>query len=300
MVDAIPEISVCVCTYKRPALLRRTLDSLIDQKGRGRFTCSISVADNDRFGSAQSTVAAFAASTKTRVVYSVEPEQNIALARNRSVANASGDFIAFIDDDEFAPPEWLERMLTACQESGADGVLGPVRPHFDQTPPRWLIRGRFCERPEHETGLLLNWRQSRTGNVLFRRSILQGTNPPFREAFGSGGEDQDFFRRMIENGCRFIWCNEAPVFEVVPPERWSRRYFWRRAFLRGQNERLVLTIPSILKSLAAVQIYLILLPFLALAGHDWFMHGSTRLLDHVGKILASLGIRTVGTTYLSG
>ncbi len=297
---ALPKVCVCVCTFRRPELLRRTLDGLAALDHAGQFTIAIVVVDNDRAESAREVVSVFQTSSPLEILYAVEPEQNIALARNRAVQNAAGDFIAFIDDDEFPEPQWLAKMLKACEEFRADGVLGPVRPHFDQPPPRWLIQGRFCERPEHETGRVLDWRETRTGNALVSRGILEGLAGPFDPALGSGGEDQDFFRRLMAKGHRFIWCNEGVVYEVVPPERWNRSYFFRRALLRGQNERHMLNARSIIKSLMAVPLYALSLPFLLLAGQHFFVRYSIRLLDHAGKLLAAAGVRLVGEKYLSG
>lgn len=293
-------ISVCICTYRRPQFLTRTLAALAKQDTGGHFTYAIVVADNDSRRSAEAVVVAFQAASSIPITYCVEPEQNIALARNKAVEKATADYIAFIDDDEFPPPDWLATLLGACEEHGADGVLGPVRPSFDRPPPRWLIRGRFCERPEHPTGLTLRWRQTRTGNVLLRRQILAGIPNAFRREFGNGGEDQDFFKRLIERGHRFIWCNEAAVYEVVPPERWTRSYLLKRALLRGQNERLFLNPLSVAKSLLAVLLYVPLLPFLLPLGQHVFMGYSIRLLDHAGKLLAALGLRPLGSKYLGG
>jgi succinoglycan biosynthesis protein ExoM len=297
---AKPTVCVCVCTYKRPQLLRRTLAELAKQDTAGRFTYSIVVADNDSWRSAQPVVAEFLAASSVETTYCIEPEQNIALARNKALESARADYIAFIDDDEFPARDWLATLLSACEKHGADGVLGPVRPFFDRPPPKWLIRGRFCERPEHATGSLLHWKQTRTGNVLFRRQILSGVQNPFRQEFGNGGEDQDFFRRMTGEGYRFVWCNEAVVHEVVPPERWKRTYLLKRALLRGQNERLLLNPRSIVKSMLAVPLYAVMLPFLLVLGHHLFMNYSIRLLDHAGKLLAALGLRPVSGKYLSG
>src|ERR1051325_8420557 len=88
----------------------------------------------------------------------VEPRQNIALARNMAVANAKGDFIAFIDDDELPGGEWLLTLFSAYQQYGVDGVLGPVKPRFDEPPPKWVVDGRFCERPSYPTGFVIDWR----------------------------------------------------------------------------------------------------------------------------------------------
>src|SRR5271157_4115198 len=101
MTNATNHISVCVCTYKRPQLLQRLLDDLGTQETNGLFTYSIVVADNDHLRSGEAVVTGFAAASNIPVTYCVAPQQNISLARNEAIAHATGDFIAFIDDDEF-------------------------------------------------------------------------------------------------------------------------------------------------------------------------------------------------------
>ena len=290
-----PHITVCVCTYRRPQLLRRLLDSLLKLSPSAPFTFSVVVADNDAAQSAEETVRAFSAQAPFPVVYGVEPEQNIALVRNRALSLATGDFVAFIDDDEFPDPDWLIQLHATCEQTGASGVLGPVRPHFDQPPPDWIVKGRLCDRPEHPTGTVLRWSQGRTGNVLFRRAILPDLDPPFRAEFGTGGEDQDFYRRAMECGAKFTWCNEAIVYETVPPSRCRRRYMLKRALLRGRNslKHARGRGAMIAKSLVAVPLYLLSLPVSLLRGHHRFMQTSVRLCDHLGRILTILRINPV-------
>jgi succinoglycan biosynthesis protein ExoM len=295
----LPHIAVCICTYQRAAYLKRLLDDLGRQETESLFSYSIVVADNDAARSAEGVVTAFAAGSLLKVTYCVQPEQNIALTRNEALSHATGDFIAFIDDDEFPKREWLSRLFQACQAQGVDGVLGPVKPFFEYDPPRWLLRGRFCERPEHETGYVLNWRETRTGNVLFKRAILSGLKEPFQERFRNGGEDDDFFRRRIAAGCVFIWCNQAIVYEAVPRERCTRRYLLKRALLRGQNQEHYAGDRGITKSICAVGIYLFSLPFLLLAKHHILMKYLIRLGDHIGKLLAFLGWKPMGDRYIT-
>src|SRR6266436_5039410 len=237
MTNETNHISVCVLTYKRPDFLKRLLGDLAKQERGGRFTYSIVVADNDGQESAEALVSDFAAVAPVPVKYCVEAQQNISLARNRAIANATGDFIAFIDDDEFPEKRWLLTLFEACEKYDADGVLGPVKCHFDEKPPKWVITGRFYERPTYPTGFEIDWTKGRTGNVLLKRQILMGHAQLFRPEFRTG-EDQDFFRRLIQKGHTFIWCNEAEAYEVVPPVRWNRTFILRRALLGGTISRL--------------------------------------------------------------
>jgi len=290
-----PLISICVCTFRRLELLAKLLESLARQETDGLFTFAVVLADNDAQESARTPVSGLAAPLDFPLHYCVEPCKNIALARNRALANATGGFVVFIDDDEFPVSRWLVNLFLTCQSAGVAGVLGPVKPHFDPRAPGWIIKGGFYDRPTHPTGFALSWPECRTGNVLFRRDILDPAEPAFRPEFGTGGEDQDFFRRMIQKGHRFIWCDEAVAFEVVPPARWSRRFLLNRALLRGRNSfrHEKGRVWNLLKSAVAVPAYALALPVLLVAGQHYFMKYLVKLADHAGRLLASVGLNPV-------
>jgi glycosyltransferase involved in cell wall biosynthesis len=291
-------ISVCVCTYKRAKHLRKLVERLQNQETDGLFTYSVVVADNDYTGSAEQTIEELRRHSSIFISYCIEPEQNIALARNKAVANAQGEFIAFIDDDEVPSESWLLNLYKACDKFHADGVLGPVIPSYEGKPPKWVVHGKFYERPSHRTGAVLPWTSTRTGNVLLRRDIFDCTDNMFRPEFGSGGEDRDFFRRMINQGFRFVWSAEAPVFEAVPPERYKRSFMLRRALLRGGGIPYNRGLIPHLKSLIAIPLYTLLLPLLFFTQHHLFMKYLIKDLDHIGRLLASFGFHVIKDKYI--
>jgi len=276
------------------------LSELRVQDTGGLFTYSIVIADNDELQSAEAVTLDFATESHIETRYCVEPRQNIALARNKAVENARGDFLAFIDDDEFPGKRWLLTLFKACNDYDADGVLGPVRPYFDKDPPKWVVKGKFYERPTYRTGLVIDWRKGRTGNVLLRRRIFAPGGQAFRPSFLTG-EDQDFFRRMIEKGHSFIWCNEAVAYEVVPPIRWKRTFLLRRALLRGAVSVVhpAFGPRQIAKSVIAVPVYAAALPFALVLGHHRFMTLLVKLTDHLGKLLSLLGINPIRESYVT-
>lgn len=296
----VKHISVCICTYKRPDFLNRLLQALNTQETGGRFTYSIVVADNDQLESGKPVVERFRKSNSIPIRYCVEPRQNIALARNKAIENTEGDFVAFIDDDEFPAGNWLYNLLRTCEQYEVDGVLGPVRRHFDQTPPKWIVKGDFYERPIHATGLPVRWSMGRTGNVLLRKRVFTPGEPPFRPEFRHG-EDQDFFRRTIENGCRFVWCSDAIAYEVVPPVRWKRTFMLKKALLRGSSAALHPTVGAddIWRSIIAVPAYTLALPFALILGQHRFMKLLISLCDHLGKLLTLVGINPIREQYVT-
>src|SRR5438876_2325323 len=149
-------ICVCICTYKRLAFLRCLLTELGRQDTGDLFSYSIVVADNDRRQSAKLVVAEFASTSNIAVIYCVEPRQNIALTRNKAIEHATGDLVAFIDDDECPTERWLLTLFKACAEYQADGVLGPVKPRFEENAPNWVIEGGFYDRASYPTGFVID------------------------------------------------------------------------------------------------------------------------------------------------
>jgi succinoglycan biosynthesis protein ExoM len=294
-----PHITVCICTYRRPHFLKRLLDELGRQQTDNVFGYSIVVADNDHLRSASTIVSEFAQTASITIHYCVEPRQNIALARNLAIANAAGDYIVFIDDDEFPTARWLLTLFTACAKYDADGVLGPVKPYFEKQAPEWIIKGKFHERPTYPTGFQIDWRKGRTGNTLLKTYLFEGETQPFRPQFLTG-EDQDFFRRMIEKGHRFVWCNEAVAYEIIPATRCTRTFLLKRALLRGKISLVhpTSTFTQILRSLIAIPAYTFTLPFLLLLGQHHFMKYLVKTCDHAGRLLASMGIDPIKQQYV--
>jgi len=295
-----PHICICVCTYKRPQPLRRLIGCLEQQETGGAFTYSVVVADNDEQRSAESTVREIRAHSPVRIVYCAEPMRGIARARNKAVAHAEGDFIAMIDDDEFPSPGWLSQLFATFHQYNVGGVLGPVKRHFDEIPPAWLKKSRLYDRRVNPTGMRVDWQEARTGNVLVKRSLLTSGPAPFRPEFKSG-EDRDFFRRRMDEGHEFVWSADAEVFEVIPPARWTRRYYLKKALLQGAASALRpdCGAVSILKSAVAVPLYAAALPFSLLAGQDHFMTLMVKLCDHAGKLLFKMKLNPIREEYVS-
>jgi len=293
-------ITVCVCTYKRPVPLQRLLQDLCDQDTAERFTYSIVVTDNDSQRSAEAVVCNLASSSTVPIKYCVETQRNISRARNKAIANATGDFVATIDDDEYPTKRWLQNLFDICNKPDVDGVLGPVLPHFSPETPRWVVKGGFYDRPQHPTGMVLDWPETRTGNVLMKAELFAGDAQPFNPQCLEGS-DQEFFKRMMKKGRVFVWCDEAVVYEVVPPARWKRNFLVRRALFRGifslRNHGYPLRL--IATSLVAAPAYAVALPVALVLGQARFMNFVFKFSYHVGRLLAVLGINPIREAYVS-
>ena len=102
-------VSVCIATYRRAERLAAVLDDLTRQT---RLPDEVVVVDNDAAASARLVVEhRLCQSAPFPIRYAVQPVKNISLTRNKTVELAGGDWLAFIDDDERAPPPWLAQLV---------------------------------------------------------------------------------------------------------------------------------------------------------------------------------------------
>jgi succinoglycan biosynthesis protein ExoM len=228
------KISVCVATYRRQGRLELLLDDLVKQE---LLPSEVVVVDNDATGSAREVVEKrIELGAPFPIHYDIQPVKNISLTRNRTVILASGDWVAFIDDNERAPAPWLKQLTKTVIKSSADGVLGPVVPIVPLEAPGWIQRGHFYDWSRMETGEEVPLNKLRLGNLILRGSILRTSPEPFDASYGlTGGEDGDLLMRLAQQGAYIVWCDEAIVLEPVEATRLSLRWLLLRALRGGQD-----------------------------------------------------------------
>lgn len=294
-------ISVCVCTFQRERMLSRLLSSLKLQATEDLFDYSVVVVDNDAKGSAFNTVSLIKTEFPLKITYDIEPEQSIPAARNRSIRLATGNYIAIIDDDELPSQTWLINLYKAIQLFAVDGALGPIVPFFEQPPPTWLLKGKFCERPIIKTGTILKWDQTRTGNVLIKKEVFNKSGLMFDLKWKTSGSDRAFFKQAIQAGFRFVAVEEAPVYELVPPERWAKKYYIKRALVHGYNSFRNIKSDKegfkqlffLVKSLIAITIYFLALPISLFLGTHILVKCLEKGAHHLSGLFAMVGIELV-------
>jgi glycosyltransferase involved in cell wall biosynthesis len=230
--DAI-DIDVCVCSFRRPGVVN-TLKALSAQAGINKGRLRVIVADNTAHAEAKAVVLATAKELELQLHYVHAPANNISIARNACLDAASAPWVAFIDDDEVPTAVWLESLLAEAQNGGWDAVLGPVDAVYPAEAPRWMRHGSF-----HSTRPV--WRHGKiatgyTGNVLFRRDLVELRQLRFRPDLGAaGGEDEEFFYRFSDAGGRIGYAPRAVVHERVALSRASVAWLIRRSFRCGQT-----------------------------------------------------------------
>src|SRR5690349_19715457 len=229
-------VTVMIPTQRRLGGLAVAARSVFAQVGVDFARLELVVVDNDQAPSAQATVAELTGEAPFPVHYVHEPRPGVAHARNAGMAAASGELIAFLDDDEEAPAGWLAALLAAQARYQADVVFGPVRARAPAsvTRHRDYLERFFSREGPAEAGVIDHYYGC--GDSLLRRAALPDPVAPFAvERNHIGGEDDMLFGHMRAGGARFAWEPAAWVWEDPAPDRLSLDYTIRRAFAYGQG-----------------------------------------------------------------
>ena len=238
---AKPSLSVVICTKDRAGRLTRLLESLRRMEPDPTFrSVEIVVVDNASVNSA--TRDAVAGFDGFRYVH--EPRTGLNFARNAALAAASGDLIAYLDDDVVVDRWWLQGLAEAWRSSpDAGGFTGLVLPFRLNTEAQRLFesRGGFgrgfrrleFRRERHDNPLFPTGAGSVGAgcNMAFDRQLLI-TLGGFDEALDTGaplpgGGDLDIFYRVLRAGRPMIYEPRYAVFhdhrETIPQ---LRRQYW--------------------------------------------------------------------------
>jgi succinoglycan biosynthesis protein ExoM len=247
LVHASIEISVCICTYRR-ASLQAAVESVAKQILPEGFRSRIFVIDNDAQPTANVIVNDLRNKIGPPITYLHCPGQNISIARNVALSTVSTRWMAFIDDDEFASPQWLGELLLS--RHGAQAVFGPCEAIYGKEIPSWMRRADFHSTrvPTGQFPIITGY----AGNSLIDMCFVRQYGLNFDIRLGrSGGEDTVFFHEMYQLGGTLRYAPKAIAYEEVAPFRSTVKWVARRRYRTGQSYALMLRRSSKLRFVVA-------------------------------------------------
>ena len=203
-------IALCICTYKRPKLLERLLNSLHDiQLGEPEIgDVRILIIDNHPDGQVRAVCEQSVPRLPIGLDMVEEPKKGVAFARNRAVDEAlrrGADFVAFLDDDDLPHPDWLLRLVEKQKETQADIVGSVFPPAVNPDWPDWLTKSPLFDSPKQKSQTKYGAPSGiGIGSTLISCKLLERMKvegPLFSSEFGKiGCEDADFFARAGKSG----------------------------------------------------------------------------------------------------
>ena len=193
--------SLIICTRNRADKLARCLKSLTLLNGIDRW--ELVLVDNGSTDRTEEVITAFAARFEHRLISVLEPTPGLGIARNAGIAAASGDLLAFTDDDCYPAPGFLEEMSRVFQDPSIGYVGGSILLYNHGDAP-------ISIRITTETRTIAAYSFVHTGliqgaNMACRRAVIDDIGV-FDGDFGAGtpfpAEDVEFVARASSAGWR--------------------------------------------------------------------------------------------------
>jgi glycosyltransferase involved in cell wall biosynthesis len=235
----VETVSVVVCTHtdRRLGLLRECVDSLFAADPAPHEVIVV-VDDNPGL------LARLPALLPERTAIIASIGKGVSAARNTGVERATGDLVAFIDDDAVADPGWLREIARPFRDAGIVAAGGRIVPRWESGNPRlpgelyWVVGCTYAGHPTTPQPVT----RPIACNMAARRDALRAVGG-FPHDFGPSGpgaksHSNEEIALSVTLRRRFgpesIWyAPDALVHHFVPAARVGWRYLWTRCVAEG-------------------------------------------------------------------
>jgi GT2 family glycosyltransferase len=238
--------TIIVCTFNRARDLAETIE---------RLRClsypaddhEIVVVDNASTDETPEIIGKALATIPNLVSLRAE-KPGLSHARNKGIAAARGELVAFIDDDAWPDKNWLHALdagFVDAETACAGGRVEAVWPH--DTPPAWLAERLFCffSLVDYGKQKFLSYPDYPAGtNIAFRKSVFRELGL-FREELGRTGasllsmEEVDMCLRIEDAGLKVLYLPDAVVFHKIGENRICEAWLEQRSHWQGVSAALI-------------------------------------------------------------
>jgi len=251
------DVSIIVCSFNRSSRLHDLLSQIVKQEAPPGLGWEIVVVDNNSTDSTAAMVRQFIQDhPRHNIQYLFEPAQGLSHARNRGVAEAKGELLAFTDDDVRIEKGWLSAIAEMISKREYLGFGGRIIPSLPSDLPKWLVlKGPFALTKGgvivgHNNGDEVKEYKDRMNrpigaNMFFRKEAFEKFGL-FRTDLGKRGneiyfgEDVEFCSRLEAGGARLLYVPRAVVYHPLDPSRLHKRvfrhYYYRLGWTRGYRK----------------------------------------------------------------
>ena len=299
------DVSVVICAYteERWDHLVRAVESVQRQEGVPREIIVVIDYNMSLFQRVRMDIPGI-------TVLANSGPKGVSGARNTGIVEASGEFIACLDDDAVAEPGWLERLSAGCSDAmvlGAGGTIKPqwegIRPHWFPEEFYWVVGCSYSSMPTRPVQIRNLW----GGCMCVRREVFEAVGG-FRSDIGHigkyvlSGEETEFCIRAKQRypHRKFLYQPQASIYHFIPIQRATWHYFLTRCYAEGLSKAVVTRYVGAKDSLSSESFYTlkVLSPGILRGIADCVLRRDKTGLQRLAAIL--LGLATTIAGYLVG
>lgn len=204
-----PRVSVIVPAYNTEKYLRRCLDSLVNQTLEG---VEIVIIDDGSKDSSPMIIQEYVEKYPDRFIYKTQENSGQAVARNRALELCSGEYVGFLDSDDFVKIDMFQRMYEKAKETDADYVACGYTDITYENGQEIELQHYVASRVALETKDMFRGALASPFLHLYRRDILVNSNVRFPE--GVIYEDTAFYLNLIPYIKKLAVIEEPLAFRV--------------------------------------------------------------------------------------
>lgn len=237
------DFTVAIPTYNGAERLPQVLEKVRSQIQTESLKWEVIVIDNNSSDNTEEIIENYQETWPRSIPlkYVLESEQGAAFARLRAVKEAKGEYIAFLDDDNWPEPNWLISAYSFCKEHPQAGAIGgqihanyeiPPPENFKPIEPFLAIREHGSQPFRFDAA---NLRLPPAASLIVRKQAWQESVPPRPSLTGKlpglliQGDDYEPLLYLHKHGWE-IWYNpEMHTYHQIPKWRLEKDYLLKLA-----------------------------------------------------------------------
>ena len=225
------KLSVVVCTTNQRKELEKCL-------------LSINPSGNTELLVVNNSFSKITTKSKARVI--TEGKPGLSRARNTGWQKARGEYVAYIDDDAIASPNWIRQIVHFIAKHPSIEVFGGLyHRHSEYALPGWMPRNYGTKDCGNTVRRLKIGRDLLNGtNMIFKRTLLEKMGG-FNESYGMVGnqiyygEETELQLRLAREGIAVWYDPKICVSHLIPRRKMNWGWIMKEAFITGQATELM-------------------------------------------------------------
>jgi GT2 family glycosyltransferase len=213
------------------------------------LSCEVIVVDNNSDDDTRLVFEEIEKDFESRIRYVLEDKKGLSHARNRGVKEASGEIIAFTDDDVMVDKHWIQNIDKAFKEyDDVACVGGKILPIWEVSKPKWLkpdLYGYLALLDNGDSAAYMDaldiWGANfAVKSEMFKRYGLFDTNLGRMPGKFYSAEEAEFLKRLQNAGEKILYYPLSIIHHNIPACRMSKKYIRKWEFDRGELEGLLM------------------------------------------------------------